>query len=158
MNDEKKLLAPVLDRLLNHSGQMVHQEYYQIMRQLRESVRRDLEYLLNTRIRCLSPPEGTHYLKQSNANFGLPDLASFNLSSLEKRREFCRIIEKNISAYEPRVRTVKVTCDKAISHEDPSIHFRVEAVLHCTPASERIIFDSVLNPVKLSVDISEIDS
>ncbi|SEA23539.1 type VI secretion system baseplate subunit TssE [Microbulbifer marinus] len=156
MTKEKRLLAPVLDRLLESSRNMDLHQPHQVLKQLREGVRRDLEYLFNTRYRCLSAPDSHAYLQQSNINFGLPDLSTINLSSLDSRRRFCREIEKTILHFEPRIRSVKVTTQEKVDVEDPSIRFRVEAVLHVNPAAEVIVFDSTLNPVTQTVDVAEI--
>ncbi|GAB2890140.1 type VI secretion system baseplate subunit TssE [Microbulbifer echini] len=156
MAKEKRLLAPVLDRLLESSSKMNLNQSHQVLRQLREGVRRDLEYLFNTRYRCISPPDTLLHLEESNINYGLPDLSTVNLSSLVSRKQFCRDIEKTILHFEPRIRSVKVTTQDKLDVEDPSIRFRVEAVLHINPASEVIVFDSALNPVTQMVDVSEI--
>ncbi|WP_444883481.1 type VI secretion system baseplate subunit TssE [Microbulbifer sp. PSTR4-B] len=156
MAREKRLLAPVLDRLLESSSKVNVHQSHQILRQLREGVRRDLEYLFNTRYRCISPPPELRHLEESNINYGLPDLSTVNLSSLDSRKQFCRDIEKTILHFEPRIRSVKVTTQDKVDVEDPSIRFRVEAVLHVNPASEVIVFDSALNPVTQMVDVSEI--
>ncbi|MFD1215800.1 MULTISPECIES: type VI secretion system baseplate subunit TssE [Microbulbifer] len=156
MANEKRLLAPVLDRLLDASRTTDLNRPHQILRQLREGVRRDLEYLFNTRYRVVSPPESHRSLSCSNINFGLPDLSTLNLSSSDGRKRFCRDIERTILDFEPRIRSVKVTTQEKIDVEDPSIRFRVEAVLHVNPASEVIVFDSSLNPVTQLVDVSEI--
>lgn len=156
MAREKRLLAPVLDRLLESSRNMDLHQPHQVLKQLREGVRRDLEYLFNTRYRCVSPPEGCDNLEYSNINYGLPDLSTINLSSIDSRKRFCRDIEKTILRFEPRIRSVKVTTQDKIDVEDPSIRFRVEAVLHINPAAEVIVFDSALNPVTQTVDVSEI--
>jgi type VI secretion system protein ImpF len=153
---EKRLLAPVLDRLLESSRNMDLHQPHQVLKQLREGVRRDLEYLFNTRYRCVSAPETHMHLEHSNINFGLPDLSTVNLSSLDRRKRFCREIEKTILNFEPRIRSVKVSTQEKVDVEDPSIRFRVEAVLHINPASEVIVFDSALNPVTQTVDVSEI--
>lgn len=155
-NHDKKLLAPVLDRLLDNGNAVNSSQPHQVLRQLRESVRRDLEILFNTRYRCISPPAGCQNLKSSLLNFGLADLATINLSSLDHRKRFCADIEATILKYEPRVKSVKVTSDKKFDAENPCITFRVEAVLHTNPAPELIIFDSALDLITQSVDVSEI--
>lgn len=156
MTQEKRLLAPLLDRLLVSSSQVDMHRPHQVLRQLREAVRRDLEHLFNTRYRCLSHPPEYEHLESSNINFGLPDLSTINLTSADSRKRFCRDIERTILDFEPRIRSVKVSAQEKVDIEDPSIHFRVEAVLHVNPASEVIVFDSTLNPVTQLVDVSEI--
>ncbi|UTA46624.1 type VI secretion system baseplate subunit TssE [Simiduia sp. 21SJ11W-1] len=153
---DKKLLAPVLDRLLDSGARTNGSQPHQVLRQLRESVRRDLEILFNTRYRCISPPAGCKELSSSLLNFGLADLATINLSSVEHRKRFCSDIESTILKYEPRIKSVKVTSDQKLDAENPCITFRVEAVLHTNPAPELIIFDSALDLITQSVDVSEI--
>ena len=154
LNDNKRLRAPVLDRLVNNSSTPI--QAHQIIKQLRESVRRDLEYLFNTRYRCVSPPVGSKFLENSILNFGLPDLSSINLTATESRKKFCKNLEKLILKFEPRIRHVKVTSNNKIDVEDPTIRFRVEATLFANPAPELIIFDSALNPVNQTVDVTEV--
>ncbi|WP_242523569.1 type VI secretion system baseplate subunit TssE [Microbulbifer salipaludis] len=156
LTGEKRLLAPLLDRLMDSSVSVDIHRPHQVLRQLREGVRRDLEFLFNTRYRCLSAPEGHEHLDDSNINYGLPDLSTVNLTSGDSRRKFCRDIERTILRYEPRISSVKVSTQENIDVEDPSIRFRVEAVLHVNPASEIIVFDSALNPVTQLVDVSEV--
>lgn len=156
MAKEKRLLAPVLDRLLESSSDQEVTRPHQVLRQLREGVRRDLEFLFNSRFRCISPPVEHENLEISNINFGLPDLSTINFSSAESRKKFCRELERKITDFEPRIRSVKVTTQKNVDVEDPSIRFRVEAVLHVNPSQEVIVFDSALNPVTQLVDVSEI--
>ncbi|GAB2511346.1 type VI secretion system baseplate subunit TssE [Microbulbifer agarilyticus] len=156
MAKEKRLLAPLLDRLLTSTDKVDLNRPHQVLRQLREGVRRDLEYLFNTRYRCISCPDSHEYLAKSNINFGLPDLSTINLTSADSRRKFCRDIEQTILDFEPRIRSVKVNTHEQVDVEDPSIRFRVEAVLHVNPAAEVIVFDSTLNPVTQLVDVSEI--
>jgi len=156
MAREKRLVAPVLDRLLESSRNTDFQRPHQVLRQLREGVRRDLEFLFNTRYRCVSVPSSHENLESSNINYGLPDLSTVNLSSTDSRKRFCRDIERTIINFEPRIRSVKVSTQENVDVEDPSIRFRVEAVLHVNPAAEVIVFDSALNPVTQLVDVSEI--
>ena len=156
MTQEKRLLAPVLDRLLETSWNTDLQRPHQVMRQLREGVRRDLEFLFNSRYRCVSAPKTHEFLESSNINYGLPDLSTINLSCPDSRKRFCREIERTILNFEPRIRSVKVTTQDNVDVEDPSIRFRVEAVLHVNPASEVIVFDSALNPVTQLLDVAEI--
>ena len=155
-NQDKKLLAPVLDRLLEQNRNSDFKQPHQILKHLRESVRRDLEFLFNSRYRCMSGPAGLTHLEHSNINFGLPDLSTVNMTSVDSRRAFCKKIEKSIIAYEPRIKSVQVKSEDTLDNEDPSIRFRVEAILHSNPVAEMIIFDSAINPINQTVDVSEI--
>ena len=156
IDKDKKLLSPILDRLLYGDRYGASPQPHQVLRQLRESVRRDLEHLFNTRYRCVGPPPECDSLEKSLVNFGLPDLSTINLTSSLSRKEFCRQVEQTILNYEPRIRSVKVESMSDVDPEDPVIRFRIEAMLHANPAPEVIVFDSALNPVNHSIDVSEI--
>ena len=162
MAKTKQQIRPsILDRLLDEDpSQRVENEKdrYQVTRELRESVRRDLELLLNTRYRILSPEPHQKELEKSLVNYGLPDLATVNLVDEDTRSEFCRTIETTIKRYEPRFKSVQVTALDNMSETDRAVRFRIDAVLHADPAPEVIIFDSVLEPVSRAVDILDVDS
>jgi len=153
---EKRLMAPMLDRLLEQNQDTDFRQTHRIHRVLRESIRRDLENLFNTRYCCVSPPEAYKNLDDSVLNFGLPDLSTINMSSYDNRNDFCRKIEKTVLKFEPRITTVRVKTDAVIDNEDPTIRFRVEATLHVNPLQELIIFESTLNPINQTVNVSEI--
>ncbi len=150
----KQLVAPLLDRLIGNPDQQT--QPHQILRQLRESVRRDLEHLFNTRYRCMSPPGDSELMSSSILDFGLPDLSTINMNTQDSRNHFCRKIEKTIINHDPRIKSVKVSSQEKINNQDPCVRFRVEAVLHASPAPELIVFDSTLNPVSQSVQVAEI--
>ena len=153
----KKLLAPVLDRLLSSPfNSTAPMQSYQLVRQLRESVRRDIERLLNTRKRCVSTPSQCEYLESSLLNYGLPDWSFISLESEVHRKKFCREVERTILQYEPRISSVRVQSDAGVDPEDVAIRFRIEAQLHANPVSETIVFDSALNPVTQTIAVSEV--
>src|SRR5436305_14373809 len=64
----------------------------QSVRQLRESVRRDLEWLLNTRRVAVPPPEGLREVNRSVYVYGLPDFSAFSLSSASDQAKLTREI------------------------------------------------------------------
>jgi len=78
------------------------------------------------------------------------------MSSFDSRNDFCRKIEKTVLKYEPRIKTVKVKTDAVLDNEDPTIRFRVEATLHMNPVQELMIFESTLNPINQTVNVSEL--
>jgi len=153
---EKRLIPPVLDRLLEQNRDADFRKSHHIVRCIRESIRRDMENLFNTRYCIISPPEEYTNLDDSVLNFGLPDLSTINMTTFDNRNEFCRRMEKTILKFEPRIKTVKVKTEASLDNENPTIHFRVEATLNVNPLQELIIFESLLNPVNQTVDVSEI--
>ena len=153
---EKRLIPPVLDRLLDQNPDADFRQSHHIVRCIRESIRRDMENLFNTRYCVVSPPAEYENLDDSVLNYGLPDLSTINMTTFDNRNDFCRKMEKTILKFESRIKTVKVKTDTVLDNENPTIHFRVEATLNVNPLQELIIFESMLNPVNQTVDVSEI--
>jgi type VI secretion system protein ImpF len=157
--DKKKEFRPsILDRLIDdapHIQVEADKNRHQQMRELRNSVKRDLQNLLNTRYRMLAPPDEFKHLELSLLNYGLPDLATINITSLEKKRNFTRLLEKILRNFEPRFKTVKVTHLDSKDNTDRTLKFRIDATLYADPAPEIIVFDSMLDPVSRTVNVEE---
>jgi len=116
----------------------------QSVRQLKASLRRDLEWLLNTR----QTPEaaGTEYqeLQHSLFNYGLPDLTSLNWESNRDRNDLARMIEDLLATFEPRLSGIHVEPIGKVSATQSVLRFQIEGMLYMDPAPERISFDTVL--------------
>ena len=157
--DKKKELRPsILDRLIDNEPHVqveADKSRHQHIRDLRMSVRRDLENLLNTRYRVVEPPEELTQLELSILNYGLPDLATVNVADMDKRKEFTRRLEKTLRDFEPRFKTVKVNHQENKENGDRTLRFRIDATLYADPAPEIVVFDSVLDPVSRIVNVEE---
>ena len=70
-----------------------------------ESVRRDLERLLNTRAR----PESTVGERLTTVDYGLPDFAPLSSANPADQALFNASIVRRIEAFEPRLRNVRLT-------------------------------------------------
>ena len=93
------LRASILDRLIDERPDQKKEnekQKHQLMNEIRDGVRRDLERLLNTRFRSISPPKNCPELEKSLINYGLPDLNTFNFVSGTSRDQFCTIVEEHI--------------------------------------------------------------
>jgi type VI secretion system protein ImpF len=157
--DKKKKLRPsILDRLFdNDPGNNVEidLDQHQKLKELRNSVRRDLENLLNTRFRMLEPDDDYVELKSSLMNYGLPDLATVNISDKIKRKEFIHHLESILIEFEPRFKSVKVNYMENSDSLDRTLRFRIDATLYADPAPEVVVFDSILEPVTRTVNVEE---
>lgn len=155
---KQELRPSILDRLMDDEPHLQFEQdksRNQHLRELRNSVRRDLENLLNTRFRMQSPPEDFHQVELSILNYGLPDLATVNIADMEKKKAFTKNLEKTLKTFEPRFKSVKVIHIENKDSTDRTLRFRIDATLHADPAPEIIIFDSVLDPVFRTVKIEE---
>jgi len=155
---KQELRPSILDRLMDDEPHIqIEQDKNrtQYLRELRNSVKRDLENLLNTRYRMQSTPEDLKEIEFSILNYGLPDLATVNIADIEKKRAFTKNLEKTLRIFEPRFKSVKVIHIDNKDTTDRTLRFRIDATLHADPAPEVIIFDSVLDPVFRTVKVEE---
>ena len=151
--NQKEVRPSLLDRLLDSSGHKDHDSYYS-MHELRASVQRDLNNLLNTRARFVSPDPKLKEIQGSIMNYGLPDLTSQPLNSEAGKLEFATWIERAIKRFEPRFKNVEVT-PVAKADSPDGVTFRVDAVLYADPAPEHISFDSKIDPLTQTFSLSE---
>ena len=80
----------------------------QSVRLLRASVRRDLEWLLNTRRTPAAADEAYPEVAKSVYNYGLPDLNALNWESSRDRTRLARAVQESLHVFEPRLRGIQV--------------------------------------------------
>jgi type VI secretion system protein ImpF len=147
LRHEQPLVTSVLDRLLddNPGGPPeVQPERHQVLRDLKDAVRRDLEDLLNTRSCCRPPPPDLPELQDSLLTYGLPDFTGVNVGSSKSREELRALLEAIIRRHEPRFRSVKVELPEGGEPLDRTMRFRIDALLNVQPRPEPVVFDSLL--------------
>jgi type VI secretion system protein ImpF len=155
----KKLRPSILDRLLDDEphNQAEHDPgQHQLIKQLRNSVRRDLEALLNTRYHVTAPPDELPEVERSLLNYGLPDLATLNITDAKKRAEFTASLQKTLVEYEPRFKSVSVSYLDNKDDTDRTLRFRIDAVIYADPLPQVVVFDSILETVTRTVSVKEI--
>src|ERR1039457_524234 len=113
----------------------------QSVRQLKASLRRDLEWLLNTRRTPEAVGSEFQELERSLFNYGLPDLTTLNWESTHDRSYLARMIEALLATFEPRLKRVRVDPVGAISATQSVLRFQIEGLLDMDPAPERISFN-----------------
>ncbi len=154
-----KLRPSILDRIIDDSPETNKKENQSDekfnLNHLKSSVRRDLESLFNSRYRISEFPSELKEVEKSLVNYGLPDLATINMIDIDKRSDFCKNIEKTIKYFEPRFQSVKVKYLENMDRTDRTLRFRIEAVLYAEPMPEKIIFDSILEPITRNISIEE---
>lgn len=124
------------------------------LEQLKDSVARDLEALLNTRVILGEEHDQSFPLAvRSVAGFGLSDFAGLSLANVHDRRRICASIAAAIAAHEPRLREVRVDLElhrKTVN----ALYFSINAVLFVRPAQEPVAFDALLQPTSLQYSVS----
>ncbi len=127
----------------------------QSLRQLRASVKRQVEWILNTVRTVEEAPAGCRELRKSLFNYGLPDVTSVALDSAQDEQRMLHSLESAISQFEPRLTRVRVTSYERLSRKSAAIQFHVDALLMIEPAPERISFDTVLEVSRGSYQIKD---
>jgi type VI secretion system protein ImpF len=146
--DDLTVTQSVLDRLIDRDPNLASDPSTtraQSVRQLKLSLRRDLEWLLNTRRIVDSNVETMEELERSLYNYGLPDFGRVNVALPKDRNSLARELENTIGQFEPRLKEIRVRVE-----EDPEapksriLHLQIEALLMMDPAPEQVSFDTVL--------------
>lgn len=139
----------LLDRLLgiHPGGCRLSQE------QLKESVARDLEVLLNTRS-ALPPGVLQCYPEcaRSILNFGLADFAGLSQSSRDDRLRICASIRLAVERHEPRLSNVQVSLAERCGAVN-RIEIVIVGVLRGYGANEAVSFNAALQPSSLHYSI-----
>jgi type VI secretion system protein ImpF len=123
--------------------------------QLKDSVARDLEALLNTRVAL--PPElldAYPECRDSIINYGLVDFAGFCLSSTDDRAAICASLKAAIERYEPRLANVSASLEMDAGSVN-RLNFVINATLDVHPALEPVNFNAVLQPSSLHYSITK---
>ena len=144
---ERTVQWSVLDRLIDtdpHSPAEPSFTWAQSVRELKRGLRRDLEWLLNTRRVVQPAPEAFAELQQSLYRFGLPDITSASAESTDTRNWLRRQVEDSITLFEPRLSGVHVTVGGVGDAGRREVRFVVEALLRMEPSPEQVVFDTVL--------------
>jgi type VI secretion system protein ImpE len=149
----------LLDRLIDEnpdSGRDAPRSRGQQLADLRNAVRRDLQALLNSHTRCISPPAALTELRRSLIEYGLKDFLSGYADGPLFRETFRKAIEETIRAFESRFVRVSVALQDDTDRTDRTLRFRIDAVMFAEPAPEPISFDSTLDPSDHSVSITKL--
>ena len=147
--NDQPLAPSLLDRLLDDDPGVSREPppgQHQVLREVKQSVRRDLENLLNTRRRLFSWPPEWKELGRSVVGYGLPDLSNGAYGAAQASEEFCRLLQTLLRQYEPRFQSVEVRPLASAEPLDRTLRFRIDALLRVDPAPEPVAFDSTLEP------------
>jgi type VI secretion system protein ImpF len=143
---ERTVQQSLLDRLIDLDPRSTVEPamtWAQSVRQLKAALRRDLEWLLNTRRNPEPLPEHFEELRHSLYWYGLPDITSLSRDSAEQRVWLARQIEETITAFEPRLASVRVSI-RETEGERRELRFVIEGMLRMDPNPEQVVFDTVL--------------
>lgn len=146
-DNEIKITPSVIDRLIDYEPQMSREapaSRSKSLRELKQSIKRDLEWLLNTRQDAEGVPEGLIELKNSLASYGLPEFTSLNPQNPHHQVGLRKKLEEAISVFEPRLINVSVRLEPTIFEGERALRFRIDGHLRVEPTPEPVTFDTVL--------------
>jgi type VI secretion system protein ImpF len=115
----------------------------QSVRYFKEALKRDLEWLLNTRQSPMPLLDSYPLSQGSMLNFGLPDITAMGLSSASDHRRLRQALQVSLRNYEPRLQNVEITIEGADT-QDRRLRFHIQGQMRLDPAPEEITFDTVL--------------
>ena len=144
-DNEIRITPSVLDRLLDFEPNLSSEapkSRSKSLRELKTAVRRDLEWLLNTRRFIEDIPENLEEVNKSGAVYGLPDFTGASAKSPNEQKRLVKQIETAIKLFEPRFLDLKVTLEPSGTIERV-LRFRIDARLDVEPTPEPISFDTV---------------
>lgn len=129
---------PLFDRLVDRD-RFLKRELVQTRtldrRGVKESVRRELEQLFNTR--CPIPVHRLALRQLTVIEYGIPDFSTFAARNPHDRTRLAAILRRAIEAYEPRLANVRVEIDSNVGSD-----FHLNGVIHAD-----LLFDGVPEPV-----------
>jgi type VI secretion system protein ImpF len=145
-DNEIRVTPSVLDRLLDFepkSSQEALKSRSRSLRELKQSVRRDLEWLLNSRCFPESIDPKLEEVFRSVLLYGLPDFTGVSAKNHLEQKRLAKALEMAVKTFEPRFMDVKISLEP-VSSTDKALRFRIEARLDVEPTPEAIAFDTVL--------------
>lgn len=111
---------------------------------MRSSVSRDLENLLNTRSEgARLIPDTYKECRASSLTYGILDFSAYSLLSPQDRDRIRRSLEQAIGLHDSRLTRVRVTLEPQ-RELDRALRFRVDALLELGEDNEKVQFDAVL--------------
>lgn len=133
-----------MDRLIDYnpevSSEPVQRRLFNLS-QIKASVVRDLENLLNTKRSILPVPPEYRELNNSVLVYGLRDFTSQDPRSPSIKQQLRSDVEKTISRFDNRLRNVTVRLETS-SQNERNIRFRISGLLVIDPVSEPVTFDT----------------
>jgi type VI secretion system protein ImpF len=146
-NSDIVLMPSILDRLIDLEPRETRETARSrtiSVAEIKRSVLRDLEWLLNTR-QPIYADERMEEARGTVAFYGVPDFTGLGARSEVEFKQFTSDIESAIRAFEPRIFDVQITFEP-FDNTDRQIRFKVDARLDIDPVPEPISFDSVIQP------------
>jgi type VI secretion system protein ImpF len=149
----------VLDRLIDKDPKTrseVPLTRAQSLRELKLALKRDLEWLLNTRKTIDPSPDSARETVRSVYHYGFADISSRAVLSTRDHGDLVREMEAAIAVFEPRLKRAKVRMELG-QGTFRTLNFVIEGLLCMDPAPEPVRFDTVLELGKGEYEVKGTD-
>ena len=146
-DSQMPLVPSLLDRLIDTEPDVSTEPLWSrshTLSQLKESVRRDLENLLNTRQTRTDLFLQSGETARSILTYGVPDFTARGMDASDEQQRLKEAIERAIRSFEPRLIQVQVDVEETDSILNRTIHLKINAVLCVEPVIESIVFDTIV--------------
>jgi len=129
------------------------------VRDLVHAVRRDIEWLLNSRRLLDEELADLPEARRSILAYGIPDFTQFAASSEADRRSICDLIAEAVRTFEPRLDPRSIAVEAVPDKGDGIFRmgFRISGVLHVEPIHEPVAFDTSIEMDSGAVQIRAAD-
>jgi type VI secretion system protein ImpF len=147
---EATVTQSILDRLIDLEPREIGDPQFSrafSVRQYKAGVRRDLQWLLNTKRTPFQAGVELEHTHKSLYNYGIPDFSVLTVNSNRDRNRLLGEMEEAIQFFEPRLRNVKVTLANLDGLTTKRLRFQIEATLMMDPSPEQVSFDTVLDVI-----------
>jgi type VI secretion system protein ImpF len=157
-NSNEVLRHTVIDRLAGTGG-LRGGDLRIGVEDLKATVCRDIEWLLNTKRPLDLKLDGFPEAARSNLNYGIPDFSQYSAASGVDCGTLCRLIEKALRDYEPRLesRSIQVEYIETDELTGMQAQFRIRGILHVDPVREPVSFDTNIAMDSGNIDIEIMD-
>lgn len=155
---EIQITPSLLDRLTDYEPKMSVESpksRSKSLAELKQSVKRDLEWLLNSRSYPVEVDDELEEVPKSVVSYGLPDFTGISARNHLDLKRITGELETAINHFEPRLLDLKVKLEP-VNTTDRELKFRVEAFLNVEPTPEPIVFDTVLELGSGDFDLREV--
>lgn len=116
------------------------------LRRYRDSIRRDLEVLLNTQQPSQRLAKGLPELPTSLVQFGSTGFHGLMLATREQHMALARSLQTLIGIFEPRLKNVKVMLSEDRTRTSRSLALKIRGETRFADADEAVVFDTRLDP------------
>ena len=120
---------------------------------LRESVRRELARLLNTRS-SIPVDQLAQRPELTVLEYGIPDLSAYSIGDDDHQRLLTNVVARAVAAFEPRLCEVRVAVVR-LEDEQRSLLLRIDAVLTAGEVAEPVSFPALMGLKSGQVEIQE---